>query len=275
MARDWIKMRCDLRTHPKIVRVSSALKADRLRTLGALHATWSVFDAHSIDGILPGYTFETMDDEIGWRGFCKALAAPGVEWIEQTPEGLKMPRFEAHNGESAKRRAEDAERKRSQRTADRSRTEPGQSRDQRREEVEVINTSTVTTGTGAEKDPTDVGLPPQRQPRPTTRAVRATPAVDRTKAIIQENLLAAARATPPPGGSAMELLKRASAGKGNGTPAPEPPPPREPGQDEDEIEDLADSNDLDLEASSLGMKRMAFENDDALQARITARRALG
>ncbi|MQI04921.1 hypothetical protein EI057_02935 [Escherichia coli] len=31
MAGDWIKMRADLHTHPKVVRMASALKADRLR----------------------------------------------------------------------------------------------------------------------------------------------------------------------------------------------------------------------------------------------------
>lgn len=125
MAGDWIKMRMALRTHPKIVRISSALKADRLRTVGALHAVWSVFDEHSVDGILPGYTFKTMDDEIAWPGFSKAMGAPGVEWIEETEHGLKMPRFQEHNGASAKTRATDSQRKRSAREADKSRTESG------------------------------------------------------------------------------------------------------------------------------------------------------
>ena len=47
MAGDWIKMRGDLGTHPKVVRIMSALKADRLRVVGGLHAVWSLFDAHS------------------------------------------------------------------------------------------------------------------------------------------------------------------------------------------------------------------------------------
>ena len=36
MAGDWIKMRADLFTHPKVVRISSALKADTLRTVGGI-----------------------------------------------------------------------------------------------------------------------------------------------------------------------------------------------------------------------------------------------
>jgi hypothetical protein len=57
---DWIKVRADLHTHPKVVRILSALNAvkhpqpvrtvsDTLRVVGALHAVWCVFDTHSID----------------------------------------------------------------------------------------------------------------------------------------------------------------------------------------------------------------------------------
>lgn len=44
MAGDWIKMRIDLQTHPKVFRMVSALKADRLRIIGGLHIAWSIFD---------------------------------------------------------------------------------------------------------------------------------------------------------------------------------------------------------------------------------------
>ncbi len=44
MAGDWIKMRAGLQTHPKVVRLTSALKADKLRVIGGLHAVWCLFD---------------------------------------------------------------------------------------------------------------------------------------------------------------------------------------------------------------------------------------
>jgi hypothetical protein len=114
MAGDWIKMRMDLQTHPKVVRIMSALRADKFRTIGGLHAVWCVFDAHSEDGVLEGYTAEAMDDSIGWPGFAAAMQS--VDWLNETPQGLTMPRFDNHNGKSAKRRASDTERKRSVRT---------------------------------------------------------------------------------------------------------------------------------------------------------------
>jgi len=111
MAGDWIKMSMALQSHPKVVRILSATKSDKFRVVGGLHAVWSVFDQHSSNGELAGYTFETMDHVIGWIGFSKAMADVG--WLVQTNlQTLVMPEFDTHNGASAKRRAEDSERKR-------------------------------------------------------------------------------------------------------------------------------------------------------------------
>lgn len=114
MAGDWIKVRCDLQSHPKIVRILSATKSDKFRVIGGLHAVWSVFDAHSEDGVLHGYTPELMDHIIGWEGFSGAMIAVG--WLGMGEgESLVMPEFGEHNGQSAKRRAEDQKRKRDSR----------------------------------------------------------------------------------------------------------------------------------------------------------------
>jgi len=110
MSTDWIKMRVDLRTHPKVVRLSSALRADKLRVIGALFSVWAIFDAHSSDGLLDGYTFQALDAELGWKGFAQAMA--GIGWLEEAgEEGLLAPRFGEHNGQSAKRRAQETARK--------------------------------------------------------------------------------------------------------------------------------------------------------------------
>jgi len=111
VAGDWIKMRIDLQSHPKIVRILSATKSDKFRVIGGLHAVWSVFDTHSTNGELHGYTPESMDHVIGWLGFSDAMIASG--WLSfDGDETLVMPEFGEHNGKSAKRRAEDQKRKR-------------------------------------------------------------------------------------------------------------------------------------------------------------------
>jgi hypothetical protein len=111
MAGDWIKMRIDLQSHPKIVRILSATGSDKFRAIGGLHAVWSVFDTHSENGELKGYTPDLMDHVIGWPGFSAAMVAVG--WLTYDGvETLSMPGFDEHNGKSGKRRAEDQKRKR-------------------------------------------------------------------------------------------------------------------------------------------------------------------
>jgi len=119
MAGDWIKMRTDLFTHPKVVRMASALKADGrpdvIRVVGGLMSVWCLFDAHSVDGLLEGYSAELIDDHLRWDGFAAAML--GVGWLGTSPDGcaMSLPDFDTHNGQSAKRRAQDADRQRENR----------------------------------------------------------------------------------------------------------------------------------------------------------------
>lgn len=104
-------MRIELQTHPKIVRILSATCSDKFRVIGGLHAVWGVFDSHSSDGKLFGYTPEALDNIIGWPGFSSAMIMVG--WLTfDGSETLECPEFAEHNGKSAKRRAEDQKRKR-------------------------------------------------------------------------------------------------------------------------------------------------------------------
>lgn len=142
MAGDWLKMRVDLQTHPKVVRILSATRSDKFSVIGGLHAVWGVFDQHSVDGALQGYTPTLMDHIIGWAGFSEAMISVG--WLEfDESETLVMPGFEIHNGRCGKRRAEDQKRKRDGRREPASRpqsvrksssVEPDQRREELREE---------------------------------------------------------------------------------------------------------------------------------------------
>lgn len=135
MAGDWIKMQKSLPRDPRVVRISSALKADRLRIVGGLLSAWCLFDEQTEDGMLPGYTPELMDEIVGFPGL--ALAMSSVNWLEIGDGFLAVPRFDEHNGQSAKRRAQDSLRKTSSRKADKcpheKRTKSGP--EKRREEI--------------------------------------------------------------------------------------------------------------------------------------------
>lgn len=135
MAGDWIKMRTDLLTSPKVVRMASALKADRFRIAGGLLSVWSLFDVHSVDGTLSGYSLETLDDMSAWPGFSQAMSDVG--WLIVNGESLELPAFDTHNGASAKRRAQDADRKREVRKMSASDADKMRTREEkRREEIE-------------------------------------------------------------------------------------------------------------------------------------------
>lgn len=146
-------MRIDLQSHPKIVRILSATKADKFRVIGGLHAVWSVFDTHSENGELKGYTPELMDHIIGWPGFSMAMVDVG--WLAfDGAETLVMPEFDEHNGKSGKRRAEDQKRKRDARKqSDISPSDCGQIADKKRtreeKRREELNTPITPKGVSA------------------------------------------------------------------------------------------------------------------------------
>jgi len=165
MAGDWIKMRADLQTHPKAVRIASAIGADRLRAVGGLHAVWCLFDAHSIDGSLDGYTAEALDSLIGCPGFAHAMAAVG--WLQVSDCSLSLPRFDEHNGRSAKRRATETERKREARKAA---DDPHDARDMSASHADGMRTreekrrEDISTPVGVEKAPRQKRAPPPPAP---------------------------------------------------------------------------------------------------------------
>lgn len=151
MAVDWIKMRVDLRAHPKIIRLATGLNSDRFRVIGGLHAVWCIFDAHSEDGILDGYSKAILDELIGWPGFAAALVA--VKWLVDDDSSLAMPEFDEHNGKSAKARAQDTKRKKVAKTAgENSGSEPDENRT--REEKRRVNSKPIKTKAKAPAAPT-------------------------------------------------------------------------------------------------------------------------
>lgn len=109
VAGDWIKMRTDLRDDPRVLAVADQLQVDPDLIVGKLHRLWSYADKYTTDGLIPHTTASSLDKMLGIEGFSGALTA--VHWLDNEPQGLKIPRFDEHNGTSAKRRAQEATRK--------------------------------------------------------------------------------------------------------------------------------------------------------------------
>lgn len=109
MAGDWIKMRDNLWDDPRVSEICDITGATEATVIGGLYWLWSNADQHSVDGKLAGVTVATIDRKTKIKGFGKALIAAG--WLAEVERGVAIPRFEEHNGESAKTRAEGQKRK--------------------------------------------------------------------------------------------------------------------------------------------------------------------
>ena len=110
MASEWIKMRVDLWDDPRTVRLAAMLKLKRAAVCGALYRLWCLGDQYSADGRLVGYTAETIDESLGIAGLSEALSQVG--WLSVEPDAVAIPEFHKHNGQSAKRRAQERDRMR-------------------------------------------------------------------------------------------------------------------------------------------------------------------
>ncbi len=111
----WIKMRTGLWTHPKVALIAMRLGIPKAAVIGCLHGAWSIADEHSEDGSIECLSTDMIDAQIEQRGFAEQMASVG--WLEITETGVQFPRYEEHNGSTAKRRASEQKRKRTGRAA--------------------------------------------------------------------------------------------------------------------------------------------------------------
>ena len=129
MAGDWIKMRGNLWDDPRVAKLCDITDCGEAQIIGGLYWLWATADQHTESGIMPGLTLRQIDRKTGIAGFGQAMCEIG--WLADHPEGVRIVNFEEHNGQSAKRRSSDAQRKASIRnvsasSADNVRTDSGQ-----------------------------------------------------------------------------------------------------------------------------------------------------
>jgi hypothetical protein len=130
--------------------MSRTLKLDVFSVVGRLHEFWAWADQHTDSGEMPFTVLEDVDDVVQKRGFASEMVRVG--WLaDNGQDGVCVPKWDRHNGESAKKRGLAMERQRACRSRSRSEsvtdmsreecdssvTESEQSRDQRREEKSI------------------------------------------------------------------------------------------------------------------------------------------
>jgi hypothetical protein len=104
MAGDWIQIRNNLDDDPRVLRLQAILGIQDIDLLiGKLRRLWKYADRHTTDGLITFATAEMIDQVTGLRDFSNALVTVG--WLRFTKQGAQIPRFDEHNGSSAKSRA--------------------------------------------------------------------------------------------------------------------------------------------------------------------------
>lgn len=104
MAGDWIKIEMATPDKPEVFRMAELLEIDPDAVVGKLVRFWSWCDSQSVDGNAIPVTTSYLDRLTHQPGFSDALRKVG--WLEVRSGSLQVPRFDRHNGQSAKARAE-------------------------------------------------------------------------------------------------------------------------------------------------------------------------
>lgn len=113
MAGDWIKLRTNLWTDPRVAAMCAKTGASCAQIVGACAIVWSIADTHSDDGCLWGYTPAQLDTIVSLTGFCDAMSqlqfkGKSSPWMELGEGFVRLVDFKKHNGKTAKKRAQTA-----------------------------------------------------------------------------------------------------------------------------------------------------------------------
>lgn len=115
MAEVWIKWVKGLSTRREISVLARKLNISRREAACACMEMWEWADLETADGHIKGATRDDIDLLLGLPGFGSALESPEVGWLRSTERGITFPRWERHNGKTAKARALEQRKKKRQR----------------------------------------------------------------------------------------------------------------------------------------------------------------
>jgi len=115
VAEVWIKWVKGLSTRREISVLARKLNISRREAACACMEMWEWADLETADGHIKGATRDDIDLLLGLPGFGSALESPEVGWLRSTERGITFPRWERHNGKTAKARALEQRKKKRQR----------------------------------------------------------------------------------------------------------------------------------------------------------------
>ena len=109
MAGEWLKMEACTPEKSEVLAITAKMGWDDADlTVGKLFRLWRWFDQQTMDGNAHGVTKALLDRHVGVTGFCDAMESVG--WLTISDDGISLPNFDRHNGNTAKSRALTAKR---------------------------------------------------------------------------------------------------------------------------------------------------------------------
>ncbi len=104
----WIKFETTTSDKPEVWAMAEMLKIDPDAVVGKLLRVWAWFDEQTENGNAPSVTKVLLDRNVGVTGFVTAMLQVG--WMIEDENGIRVPNFDRHNGDTAKKRAMTAKR---------------------------------------------------------------------------------------------------------------------------------------------------------------------
>jgi len=156
-------MKTSLADDPAVIGMSIDLGLESDLVVGKLHRLWSWANLHTSDGNAVGVTPEWVDEFLHVEGFAKSMEK--FKWLKIKDDRVTVPRFDRHNGQSAKTRAnarkrQERHRKRNGKVS-RSKRDSSVTREEKRREEKKNKTTPPLTPPPARADlPPHVALPP-------------------------------------------------------------------------------------------------------------------
>lgn len=102
MAGDWIKFELATLDKPEVCQLADLANIDMDAVVGKLLRVWGWFDQHTEAGNAPSVSKRLLDRLVGVTGFCDFMKSVG--WMLEEESVISLPRFERHNGKTAKNR---------------------------------------------------------------------------------------------------------------------------------------------------------------------------
>ncbi|CAJ0719425.1 hypothetical protein LMG6871_02855 [Ralstonia edaphis] len=173
MAGNWIKFEVDTPEKPEVLALTVAMGWDDPDlTVGKLLRVWRWFDQHTLEGNAPGVSAALLDRIAGVTGFSTEMAKVG--WLLISADGISLPNFDRHNGETAKSRALTAKRVAKHKANSKGNGEvtlaalPESLPKEEKNKEEVNNPPNPPSPTGDEGAETDVEKTSKRERKPRT-----------------------------------------------------------------------------------------------------------